>query len=285
MIPTFNRAEALAALLGGLRRYVEDGVADVIVVNDGSSDRTSEVLDAAPWVKGITQANRGAAAARNTGARAARTEILAFLDDDCMPGRGWPGELLPPFEDPRVGGVGGKIVGQGGGVMGAFMAIERQVDHGRDLRDGVDYLVTANAAYRATVFRSLGGFDERFPGAAGEDVDFSWRVRALGLRLMTIDGAEVAHRHRTSIAEILRTYHRHGRARAILRSVHPSDRLPGAALRAVGVGTLSRRWHAYRSVGVSRTAATGLSALRAAGLLCYAAGFVGEARHQRAFRR
>src|SRR5438093_1303856 len=71
---------------------------EVLVVDDGSTDRTAEVA-AAAGARVISTPPSGPAAARNRGAEAARGEILAFTDADCAPDPGWLSAMTAPFSD------------------------------------------------------------------------------------------------------------------------------------------------------------------------------------------
>ena len=81
VIPTFNRAQWLAACLQSVVSQTRQA-AEVIVVDDGSNDDSKSVIDSFPMVKYIKQENRGPSAARNAGAKLARGNWLAFLDSD-----------------------------------------------------------------------------------------------------------------------------------------------------------------------------------------------------------
>lgn len=82
VIPTFNRAGLVPLAIRSVLAQTHPA-AEIIVVDDGSADRTSEVLaEFGPKIRAIRQQNGGLSAARNTGINAARTEWIAFLDDD-----------------------------------------------------------------------------------------------------------------------------------------------------------------------------------------------------------
>ena len=82
---------------------------EVIVVDDGSTDATSDTAREHSVTVIRHETNRGLAAARNTGLRAASAPIVAFLDDDCEPEPEWARELLEAYEDSVIG-VGGDVL-------------------------------------------------------------------------------------------------------------------------------------------------------------------------------
>jgi glycosyltransferase involved in cell wall biosynthesis len=81
VIPTYNRAEFLPEAIASILSQTRP-VDEIIVIDDGSSDDTEAVLARYPEVRLIRQENQGAAAARNRGIEAARSEWIAFLDSD-----------------------------------------------------------------------------------------------------------------------------------------------------------------------------------------------------------
>jgi GT2 family glycosyltransferase len=124
------------------------------------------------------------------------------------------------------------------------------------------------------VLEAVDGFDERFPRAAGEDVDLSWRLRTAGWRLVLEARCSVRHDHRATLPGVLRTYAKHGRARALLRALHSADSVAAAGARAVCPSTLGNRWRRYRASGASPATALAYLLLRAVGLGCYLSGFL-----------
>ena len=119
VIPVRDRPEGLAATLGA--PLGAHGVGRVVVVDDGSvGAETSQVASSAGAIVIRHQDRHGPGAARNTGARATDSEIVAFVDADCVPGAGWLDALLPHFSDERVGAVAPRVVagGEAGGKSG-----------------------------------------------------------------------------------------------------------------------------------------------------------------------
>ena len=272
VMPTFNRASDLDRVLTRLEQIVEPrGGFEVIVVDDGSTDESNAVLMRHPKVKAIRQVNSGPAAARNRGWHAANGEIVVFTDDDVLPGSEWLVELCRPFySDPKLGGVGGSIQPMIPGHLADFVQDERHVGHGMD--ESVRYLVTANAAYRRRALERVGGFDEAFTEAAGEDVDLSQRVLAAGYGLEVVDSATVFHDHRTGFRAIIRHYRRAGRARARLAQEHPAMGVKAYATERSSHDPLHVR--RYRASGYGPLKVTMFAALRSVCILVFAFGVI-----------
>ena len=112
VIRTRNRCTTLATLLERVAPQAEAAAAEVVVVDNGSTDDTPELLrplEAQGQLRVVREPTPGATRARNAGARAARGEVVAFVDDDALPSDGWLTALLAPFENPRVAAAGGRV--------------------------------------------------------------------------------------------------------------------------------------------------------------------------------
>jgi glycosyltransferase involved in cell wall biosynthesis len=256
VIPTFNRADSLKRLLGSLARAAgELDELEVVVVDDGSTDRTAEVARDAPLpVRHLPQPNAGPAAARNRGWRAAAHEMVLFVDDDCEIE---PGTLEATVRElEQLDAVGGTIVPRSRErLLEVFTDLEGLVGH--KVVDGhVKYLVTACMATKRSVLSAVGGFDTGFPFAAGEDADLSMTLIEEGYTLGVSSGLRVIHDHRTALRAMIRTYYRHGTGQTLLLAKHPArkaslgssarERLSPAAWRAV-----YRRYRLATSVPMS----------------------------------
>jgi GT2 family glycosyltransferase len=218
IIPAYNAAGALEQCL---RACLAQTYADieVLLVDDGSSDATPRIAQTFP-VHYIRQPNRGPAAARNRGAAEARGDILAFTDADCVPERDWLERLVAAFEK-GVDAVGGTYaIANPESALARMIHEEIAARHARLGRE-VDFLGSFNMAYRKEVFQAVGGFDESFTMASGEDNDLAYRLRQRGCRLRFVADARVAHFHPTRLAAYLRTQMWHGFWRVKLYVKHP----------------------------------------------------------------
>src|SRR2546429_4043646 len=109
--PPGNRPARLIPLLEMLIPQAANVGAEILVVDNGSSDGTVEAVRRleGDTVRCIVEPGVGATRARNAAARAARGEVAAFIDDDARPRPDWLKALLDPFSDGRVGCVGGRV--------------------------------------------------------------------------------------------------------------------------------------------------------------------------------
>ena len=207
IIPAFDAATTLGECLPVLVAQLPVG-GEIIVVDDGSKDGTRELVARFP-VRLETQSRRGPAAARNLGARQAKGEWLLFTDADCVPASNWIAEITRPFADPDIAGVKGAYRTHQREWTARFVQAEYEAKY--DLmrkREKIDFVDTYSAAYRRDIFLANQGFDEAFPRASGEDIDFSYRLSRRGYRLVFAPNALVYHRHPAGVGEyIARKFH------------------------------------------------------------------------------
>jgi cellulose synthase/poly-beta-1,6-N-acetylglucosamine synthase-like glycosyltransferase len=174
VIPAYNAAATIAAAIESVLAQTRPPE-EVIVVDDGSKDKTSAVVERfGPVVRLLRQANAGCGQARNSGAREARGMWLAFLDADDL----WlPTKLerqLPETADPRIAVVVCRKYSEEGQLLGRRLAFD-------DLWTRNDAIVSSSLV-RRSAFEQAGGF---------------WKLRAcedyhLWLRL-TADGWDMAN--------------------------------------------------------------------------------------------
>jgi len=227
IIPVLNEErtirECLVSLLG--MDYPPER-REIIVVDNGSTDRTANIVKSFP-VRYLREERRGASYARNRGIEASKGEILAFTDADCMVTTGWLRELVQGFEDEEIGGVEGETVAYPPDTPLERYIARRSYSHRARRRSPLyPYVIMTNVAFRREVFNRIGLFDTRFPSAGGEDVDLTWRfLQETDLTLRYNPSAVVFHRHRSNVREFFAQQMRNGRSLALLQAKYPA-RLP-----------------------------------------------------------
>jgi glycosyltransferase involved in cell wall biosynthesis len=194
---------------------------EIIVADDESSDGTRATARSFDHVRVLELDWGGPSRARNLGVRAARGEIVAFTDADCVPHPNWLRELVRCFDDPDVAGAGGDQVSPedetpfGRRVQEFFKTIGFMTDYIQsgaspgtigNIR-GTTHNPSCSSAYRKAVFEEVGGFSEnQFPG---EDVELDLKLRRLGHKLVYNPAAVVGHyrpRNCRALASMMRRY-------------------------------------------------------------------------------
>jgi len=196
VIPLFNDASTIGAVLDALARQETVRSFEVIVVDDGSTDSGADQIEDRAQV--LRQANAGPSAARNLGAHEARGDIVLFLDADCIPPPSWVADLSLPLEEGHSQAAMGTIRMANDGVVPRLVQSEVE-DRYRGMAatpGGIDFIAAPSCGFRRDVFLEIGGFDVRL--RAAEDVEIAYRVTAAGHRIAFVDSAPVAHVHQTS---------------------------------------------------------------------------------------
>jgi mycofactocin system glycosyltransferase len=234
VIPVRDRPEELRRLLAALAATT-DGLAGVIVVDDGSQDgaRCREVAEAGGARVLRHATSKGPAAARNTGLADATSAYVAFLDSDVVPGPGWLAPLLAHLADPAVGLVAPRIVGlpvSDPGWLTRYEGLRSSLDMGPDPapvlpRSRVAYVPSAALVVRRAAIGR--GFDADMPVA--EDVDLVLRLSAAGWRMRYEPAARVAHEHRVDAVDWWTRKAFYGTGAAPLAVQHPGS-VPPAVL-------------------------------------------------------
>lgn len=242
VIPTKDRAEALARTLDALEsQRASDAVLEAIVIDNGSSDATVELVrqraGAALPIRLLEQPDGGPAAARNAGAAAAAGGILLFLGDDTEPA---DEGLLRAHIDLHTArpeptyGVLGRITWTPRKPVTPFM---RWLENGgpqfhyAELApgpvDAASYFYSSHASVKRSIFEQVGGFDVRFPTAAVEDTELGVRLADAGLELDYHPELLVLHDHPTTPAQSLRRSVAVGRSAALYNRLRPDRPHPG----------------------------------------------------------
>ncbi|MGH9079113.1 MAG: glycosyltransferase family 2 protein, partial [Acidimicrobiales bacterium] len=205
-VVTYERPAHVARCLDHLLAQTEPP-GQIIVVDSSDSDDTARLVrDRYPTVGyEVCPAGRGATAtARNMGYAMTTGDVLAFVDDDAFAEPDWLSRLLPFFEDPSVGGVGGRqIRHQPGELEEGIEAIGRlnddgtltgnfAADPGRPVE--VDHLLGASMSFRRAALDRIGGIRDGYAGTCiREETDLCLQVAHAGYRLVYTPDAVVEH--------------------------------------------------------------------------------------------
>lgn len=223
IIPTFNGAARIANCLEALLPQIADRDAEILVVNDGSTDNTAEVVGRYPSVRLITQANAGPAAARNHGARESKGSVILFTDDDCVPMPDWLSAMIEPFKDPELVAVKGVYRTKQTSVVARFVQIEYE-DRYRIMarHPSIDFIDTYSAGFRKDKFLEMNGYDTSFPVACAEDAELSYRMSARGWKMKFIPEAIVYHTHPENLRPYLKKKYKFAFWRVLALRKNPS---------------------------------------------------------------
>ncbi len=249
VVCTLNGAATIGETLDAIERLEYPDV-EAIVVDDGSTDATAEIVATHARVRLIRTPNHGLSAARNSGLRAATGELVAYLDDDAYPDPHWLDYVALALRDGAHAGVGGpNLPVPHDGLVAESVANAPGGPVHVLLSDTVaEHLPGCNMAFHRDRLEAIGGFDEQFR-VAGDDVDVCWRLQERGWTLGFQPAAFVWHHRRGSVRRFWRQQRGYGRAEALLERTWPEKyNTPGHLAwggRIYGRGSALRRSRVY----------------------------------------
>jgi glycosyltransferase involved in cell wall biosynthesis len=267
VMPVFNAARVVGEQLDALAGQAYAGAWELVVADNGSTDGTAALVERwrgrIPNLRVVdASARQGAAAARNLGARAAAGHGLAFCDADDVVAPGWLAALAKALEDHEfvAGACDHEALNPGPAADWHARSFESELPVTMGF---LPYATSANMAVSRAAFCAVGGFDEGFSrvGAAGEDIDLSWRLQLGGYRLHFEPGALAYYRHRHDLGQVWRQNLRYGMADVLLykryraHGVRPRPwrqalgGLRGLLLRAPGLARRGSRGRWLRDAG------------------------------------
>jgi glycosyltransferase involved in cell wall biosynthesis len=202
VVPAKNEESRVGQCLEALATQKLHGMeCEVIVVDDGSDDNTARVA-ARSGARVIRSESRGAAAARNHGIEAASGEIILFTDADCIAGEKWAATMARPIIEGEADGVVGRIASSQRQFMARFIQAELEERYSRMSRqEQIDFVSSGNCGFRRDLIKQ-NRFDESFRWA--EDLELSFRLAAIGSRMVFVQDAIVEHPHPTKLSAYLR---------------------------------------------------------------------------------
>jgi glycosyltransferase involved in cell wall biosynthesis len=239
IVPVYNGSRTIDDLLASLLALDYPAERhEILIVDNKSTDDTRERVQRYPVTLLEETEIQSSYAARNRGIEAAKGEILAFTDADCVVEPTWLKRLLADHKEPRWGGFAGARKAyppanlieryDAQGWMFDLSCLKkpffRACTVGERLCSQVPVLdyrshillpanlvspPTANVAYRRIVFEKIGTFDQRM--TSGGDFDLAWRLQTqTDWQIAIVLDAVVYHQYRANLAELASMYRRYG---------------------------------------------------------------------------
>ena len=215
IVPVLDREKVIGRCMQSLLELDYPSY-EIIVVDNGSSDRTPEIVSGYP-VKLITELQKGPYAARNTGIQHTSGEMICFIDSDCLAHTDWLKKLVRNFTDERVAGVGGQLQTHEPETL-----VEQFEDYAGimvyNLPKGVvqwdrhkflsGAVYTSNVMFKKETLLEVGGFDPEF--LSGGDFHLCWQIQRMGYRLLFDPEAIVRHVHRSTVQGLMKQFCKYG---------------------------------------------------------------------------
>ncbi len=243
IVCSYNGGKTLGDCLRALDR-VRYPDFEIVLVDDGSKDDTqhivkdwlkergsdaahyvithgTQIIEGKPSLISITQPNMGLSFARNAGAAAARGEIFAYTDSDCMPDPDWLYYLVGTLISGDYAGVGGPNISPPAvnWIQAAVSAAPGGPSHVLLTDVVAEHVPGCNMAFWRWAFEQTGGFDIEYR-KAGDDVDFCWRLQSNGGVVAFSPSAIVWHYRRFTLKAFRSQQEGYGEAEAMLRFKH-----------------------------------------------------------------
>jgi glycosyltransferase involved in cell wall biosynthesis len=231
VIPTWNRAELLARTIDKIEHQsLGRDLYEVIVIDNDSSDDTQSVLDQKARtysnLKAFSQRKRGSAATRNVGIRAARGDLVLFIDDDILaepnlveahcdyhrrlPESSIIGAVITPWQDstdPFLRYLRDK------GIFNPYSIACGPMDF--------SYYHTGNVSTSRAVLNDVGGFNEEFAIYGMEDIELGYRLEQLGSRMVHGPDAKAVHQYFPTYEQFIQRCEQAGYSLGKMIELHP----------------------------------------------------------------
>lgn len=231
IIPTYNGEKKLPNLLSALEKQSISGF-EVVIVSDGSTDHTSEVVQGNKWnldIRFLTQENKGRSATRNKSAANAKNELLVFFDDDMRPlpncveehlkhHTEYPGSIVTGGLMEEVTPSSSELFNYKSFLSHKWLA-QYKSEGSKLLTRKQFFMTTANFSIPKTLFNQVGGFDERLTDT--EDYDFAVRAYKMNVPLYYKYKAFAWHDDIINASIYIKRQRQYYEAQAKLKNIHP----------------------------------------------------------------
>lgn len=185
IIPAWNEERSIATTIKAIKRTIYPNLVEILVVNDGSTDKTVEIAKQFSKVKIINKNHSGKADCVNHGLKIAKGELIAIVDADSSPAKDAFSKIVPYFEDKKVGAVTSSVLAKRPkGILQGMQHIEYTIaSWGRKLLEYVNAVyVTPGplSIYRKSILLKIGGFDS---DNLTEDLEITWHLLSEGYKV------------------------------------------------------------------------------------------------------
>jgi len=215
VIPTYNRLMKLFRLLKSLNRLtpLPD---EVIIIDDHSMDQTPELLQRWKDLDNrickkivLKDQNKGPAHSRNIGIELASNKLVAFVDDDVVIKSDWVEKITSPLSTAHKSlvGVGGVVKAFKKHIISQYYVIHNILEAPIQL----NYLPSVNCCFKKEHLMEVGGFDDNFLFAGGEDTDLCLRLKKRGFFFDKVQDAIVYHDFSPNFIDFCQTWLRYGK--------------------------------------------------------------------------
>jgi glycosyltransferase involved in cell wall biosynthesis len=246
VMPTHNRAALLEAAVDSILRQNFAGEFELIVVDDGSTDCTLNLLrriqkERSQRLRFVSQQNRGPASARNRGLDLARGEIVAFMDDDCEAALDWLEKISSAYQaDPKLACIGGQTSpAEKGTIFRRYLDFRIMRKPHQEKDSTITLLLTNNCSFRKTLVQEVGKFDERIPVSVDKNKDLCIKLRDKGYHFSFQPEARVVHHHPVTMRGFVRICLNYGQGEVIrLRHFSPTYKI----IRTLWWGRVALAW-------------------------------------------
>ncbi|MBC8495061.1 glycosyltransferase [archaeon] len=224
IIPTHNRLLELKKCIESIFQAENSDKIELIIVNDGSKDRTDAYIKGLHQkhnqIKYLEQSNKGPAVARNNGVKHTRGDIIAFTDDDCTVSKEWLTNIIKAHKTHKntlvIGGYTESASKKDSGFITQFLTNQAiKNEKGRIL-----YFPTNNVSFKKKLFDKF-KFNEDFPYAGGEDLEFGWRLYKNNVKSLLDKNIQVTHHINPSIESFNKRNELYGKGNLLVKKLHP----------------------------------------------------------------
>lgn len=225
VIPTYNRAEMLKRCIQSLclQDYPREKF-KVLIIDDGSDDETKIIYHSFLEklnIDYIYQKHQGTGAARRLGIERAKTDLVAFIDDDCIASKSWLRQMTSRELGREVAAIGGLMkINNPKNIFECFVN-QNLFGNGQNWQPtsfDPPFITTGNSIFRRSLAKKIGNFDRSL--VVGEDLDIGWRLYFEGYKFRYEPKAIVYHEAPKSFKDHLKKNFSYGRANARVTLKH-----------------------------------------------------------------